>query len=171
MSEKSSEKKFRKRFAGHDLDRRRGHAVSVGAGLGGWLAARGMKPEQPLLDQLWKNWELVMGPDIAPLACPIGHRNGILIVGGEDSYALQELSYAVPEILMRANAFMDALFFHKVELHLLMGKEDLRSVGVTPVPPPPRLQRPPRLGRLNLPADSPAAAAYAAYVRMFEEEE
>lgn len=170
MSEKN-EKKYRKRFAGHDLDQRRGRAVAFHSGLGDWLASRGMKPEQLLLDQLWKNWEQIMGPDIAPLACPLGHRNGILLVGGEDSYALQELSYAVPEILMRANACMDSLFFHKVELHLLMGREDLRDVRATAVPrqsPPPR---PPRLGKLDLPSDSPVASAYAAYVRMFEDGE
>ena len=169
MSEKDS-RKFRKRFAGHDLDRRRGRAVAFSAGLGGWLAARGMKPEQLLLEQLWKNWDDVMGPDIAPLARPLGHRNGILLVGGDDSYALQELSYAAPEMLMRANAFMDALFFHKVELHLLMGREDLRDVRVTAVPSRSAPPRPPRLGRAHLPPDSPVAAAYAAYVRMFEDE-
>ena len=109
-----------------------------------------------------------MGPDIAALAHPLGHRKDILLVGGEDSCAMQELSYAVPEILERVNAFMDEDYFHKVELHLLLGKESLRRVDITPVPVIPPPPRPPRLGALKLPPDSPVAACYAAYVRCFE---
>ena len=50
-----SEKKYQKRFAGHDLDRRRSHTAHIGADVGGWLAAHGMKPQQTLLGQLWRN--------------------------------------------------------------------------------------------------------------------
>ena len=111
-----------------------------------------------------------MGPDIAAIARPLGHRNGILLIGGDDSCALQELSYAVPEILERVNAFMDEEFFHKVELHLLMGKKSsLQRVDITQVPEIPQPQRPSSLGKAQLPPDSPLASAYAAYVRMFEE--
>lgn len=165
-----SERKYQKRFAGHDLNRRRNHTAHIGADVGGWLAAHGMKPQQTLLGQLWRNWDIVMGADIAPIARPLGHRNGILLIGGDDSCALQELSYAVPEILERVNAFMDEEFFHKVELHLLMGKSSLQRVDITQAPPRPSLARPPRLGKAQLPPDSPLAAAYAAYVKMFEEE-
>lgn len=165
-----SEKKFHKRFAGHDLNRRRNHTAHIGADVGGWLAAHGMKPQQTLLSQLWHNWEIVMGPDIAPLARPLGHRNGILLIGGDDPCAMQELSYAVPEILERVNAFMDEDFFHKIELHLLMGKESLQRIEITKTPVVPRPQRPQNLGSAQLPPDSPIASAYAAYVRMFEEE-
>ena len=166
-----SEKKYHKRFAGHDLNRRRNTAAHIGADLSGWLAAHGMRPQQTLLGQLWRNWDIVMGPDIAPIARPLGHRNGILLIGGDDSCALQELSYAVPEILERVNAFMDEEFFHKVELHLLMGKESLQRIDISEAPELPRPQRPPCLGKAQLPSDSPLASAYAAYVRMFKEQE
>ena len=165
-----SEKNYHKRFAGHDLNRRRNNTAHIGADLSGWLAAHGMRPQQTLLGHLWRNWELVMGPDIAAIARPLGHRNGILLIGGDDSCALQELSYAVPEILERVNAFMDEEFFHKVELHMLMGKKSsLQRVDITHVPELPKMQRPPCLGKAQLPPDSPLASAYAAYVRMFEE--
>jgi len=164
------EKKYRKRFAGHDLNKRRSWAAHISSDVSGWLASHGMKPEQTLLGQLWQNWDIVMGPDIAPVAHPLGHRNGILLIGGDDSCAMQELSYAVPEILERANAFMDEEFFHKVELHLLMGKDSLQRVDITQAPELPAPPRPPRLGKAQLPPDSPIAQAYAAYVRMFEEE-
>ena len=166
-----SEKKYHKRFAGHDLNSRRNSTAHIGADLSGWLSAHGMRPHQTRLGHLWRNWELVMGPDIAPIARPLGHRNGILLIGGDDSCALQELSYAVPEILERVNAFMDEDFFHKVELHLLMGKTSLQRIDISEAPELPRAQRPPRLGRAQIPPDSPLASAYAAYVRMFEESE
>ena len=76
-----SEKKYHKRFAGHDLNRRRNTAAHIGADLSGWLAAHGMRPQQTLLGQLWRNWDIVTGPDIAPIARPLGHRNGILLIG------------------------------------------------------------------------------------------
>lgn len=161
-------KKHYKRFAGFDLGKRSGRTSALSDGLDGWLSAHGMEPRHGMLTQLWKNWEVVMGPDIAALAHPLGHRKDILLVGGEDSCAMQELSYAVPEMLERVNAFMDEDYFHKVELHLLLGKESLRRVDITPVPVIPPPPRPPRLGALKLPPDSPVAACYAAYVRCFE---
>lgn len=155
-------------FAGRELGRRSNRMSSLSDGLSGWLTTRGMDPRQVLLSQLWKNWSIVMGP-LADIAHPLGHRNGILLIGGDDPCAMQELSYAVPEILERANAFMDEGFFTKVELHLLMGQHSLRRIDTTEVAPPPPPARPPRLGQLELPPDSPLAAAYAAYVKLFQE--
>lgn len=100
-----------------------------------------------------------MGPDLAPLAHPLGHRDGLLLVGGEDHFILQELTYAAPEILERVNAFMDEPFFHRVELHLLFGKTPLNLAEPTRVAPPPPAPRPPRLGGLSLDPSSPVAAA------------
>ena len=164
-------RKYHKRFAGFDLSRRSGRTSSLSDGLEGWFSSHGMKPQHGMLMQLWKNWEVVMGPDIAAMAHPMGHRNDILLVGGDDSCALQELSYAVPEILERVNAFMNEEYFHKVELHLLMGKDSLNQVDVTQPPTLPPPPRPPRLGGLKLPPDSPVAACYAAYVRCFERDD
>lgn len=162
------EKKYRRRFAGFDLAKRSGRVSSLGDGLAGWFSAHGMQMQHQLLGELWKNWEIVMGPDIAPLAHPLGHRGAILLIGGEDSCAMQELSYAVPEILERVNAFMDEEYFQKVELHLLMGRESLRRVDITKAPSLPPPPRPPKLGALKLPPDSPLAACYEAYVRLFD---
>ena len=164
-------RKYHKRFAGFDLGKRSGRTSSLSDALEGWLSAHGMQVQHHMLAQLWKNWDIVMGPDIAALAHPLGHRGNILLVGGEDSCAMQELSYAVPEILERVNAFMDEEYFQKVELHLLLGKESLRRVDITQPPSLPSPQRPPRLGRLKLPPDSPVAACYAAYLRCFKPED
>lgn len=161
------EKKKRRRFAGVDLAQRSGKMTLLGDSMDGWLSSHGMQPRHNMLSALWQNWDIVMGKNLAPLAHPLGHRGNILLVGGDDSCAMQELSYAVPEILERVNAFIDEEYFCKVELHLLMGKTSLRRVDITeaPILPPP--PRPPRLGNLKLPKDSPLAACYEAYVRIF----
>ena len=115
------------------------------------------------------------GPAVAELgnghgAGHRGARNDILIVGGEDNLALQELSFMTPEILERVNAFMDAPVFDRVELRLVMGDRPLDqmpdiqpSTRVRPAPPRPR-QLGAHLEEMN--PDSPVARCYAAYLRM-----
>ena len=106
-----------------------------------YLNARGAK-NQFQLARLWENWEMVMGPDLAALAFPLGQRKGILLVGAEDNMAAQDLSYMSPEILERVNAFMDGPFFNRVEVHLLFGRTPLDTTRVV-VPPSSRVPLPP----------------------------
>lgn len=148
--------------------RRQDAPLPLSEALAAWLSSKGGEARPAHLDQLWKNWAMVMGPDLAPLAQPLGHRNDLLLVGGEDHLVLQELTYAVPEILERVNAFMDEPFFHRVELHLLLGKTPLNLAAATPVPVPPPLTRPPRLGGLSLDPASPVGRCYQAYLRCFD---
>lgn len=126
------------------------------------------------LVELWRNWEMVMGPELASLAFPLGRRREILIVGGEDNIVLQELSFQTPEILERVNAFMDAPLdapvFARVELRLLMGQ---RPLSLPPEDPQPCRERPAPARPADLGAyfssmrpDSPVARAYAACLRM-----
>ena len=74
---------------GRDKGKRTNGMFSLGGKLGSVLSALG-NGEKLMQVRLWQNWEMVMGPDIAPLAWPLGARNDILIVGGEDNLALQE---------------------------------------------------------------------------------
>lgn len=130
--------------------------------------------EQTRLAQLWRNWRMVMGPDLADLAIPLGTRKRALLIGGEDTMIMQELSFQIPEILERVNAFMEAERFDKVELRLQPGLAVSQArllatnvpSGILPKPLPPR---PAKLGGLTdlLPADSPIGRCYAAYLRMF----
>lgn len=109
------------------------------------------------LVRLWQNWSMVMGPELEPLAFPLGHREGTILIGCEDSPALQELHYYGPEILERVNAFMDEPFFDKVRVELLLGRTPLNILAqhaaeqstapshpMTPVP----FERPEKLGGL-----------------------
>jgi len=133
--------------------------------------------EQGRLAQLWRNWRMVMGQELADLAIPLGTRKGALLVGGEDAMALQELSFHIPEMLERANAFMDAERFDKIELRLagLDARTSLTGAhvpsGIRPQQPLP--PRPAKLGGLIgiLPPDSPVGRCYAAYLRLFSQAE
>lgn len=42
--------------------------VSFGELVRGWLAGKGQDPRREHLEQLWRNWSMVMGPEIAALA-------------------------------------------------------------------------------------------------------
>lgn len=143
----------------------------IGDALKGFLNARGAK-NQFQLARLWENWEMVMGPDLTPLAFPLGHRKGILMVGAEDNMAAQDLTFMTPEILERVNAFMDGPFFSRVEVHLLMGRTPLDTTRLV-IPPSSRVPLPPRpegLGGLldKLDPTSTVGRCYAKYVKLFD---
>lgn len=143
----------------------------ISEALRGFLNERGGK-RQFLLARLWENWDMVMGPDIAPLACPLGHRKTVLLVGAEDNMAAQDLTFMTPEILERVAAFMDEPFFTKVEVHLLMGRAalDLRLVTIAPPSRSPLPPRPANLGALmhSLDPTSAVGRCYQKYVQMYD---
>ena len=144
--------------------------LPAGTRLGTLLSALG-NSEKAMLSRLWQNWEMVMGPEIAPLASPLGARESVLVIGGEDNLVLQDLSYMKEEMLERANAFMDAPVFQRIDLQLLMGRNPLDlppdiypSFRERPVP-----ERPLRLGGPleKMDPESPVTRAYLAYLHMF----
>lgn len=137
------------------------------------LDAMGGK-ERRHLCALWTHWNLVMG-DMEGLGFPLGHKDATLVIGAEDSMALQELSLRSVEILERANAFMDAAFFERVKVELMQGRRDLATPR--PAPPAPALRntlppRPAKLGSLRgkLDPSSPVGQCYEAYLALFEKE-
>ncbi len=124
------------------------------------------------LTLLWQQWVEIMGPDIAALAIPLGHRNHTLIIGAEDNMAQQDLTYCTQEILERVNDFVGEAYFNRVQVDLLMGKADLARVA----PPRQTVRRlpvpePEHLGALTeiLDEDSPVTRCYKKYVQFFKE--
>jgi len=122
------------------------------------------------LVRLWRDWDTVVGADVAELARPLGHREGTLILYTQDAIAAQELTYFVPEILERVNAFLEQEVFDKVRFELLGGRVPLgesRKEGPGALPQRPR--RPSSLGGLvgKLDPDSPVGRCYLAYVKWF----
>jgi hypothetical protein len=123
-------------------------------------------PRKARLARLWQNWSMVMGPELALLARPLGERKGVLLVGGEDAMIMQELVLMRDEILERANAFMEERFFSDAHVSLSLGKRPLDA----PAPAPSRgreLAVLPKLDGSALPGadpDSPAARCYAVFL-------
>lgn len=124
--------------------------------------------------QLWDNWLMVMGDELAPLAHPMGAKESTLVIGAEDNMLLHELSFQVPEILERANAFMHSPYFRQVRLELLQGRRPLYPRGKPDegrVNIPDERVKPEGLGGLRgkIDPESPAGKAYLEYVKSFEE--
>lgn len=121
---------------------------------------------------LWQQWAAVMGPDIALLCRPLGHRKGQLIVGCADAMLAQDLHFAADALLGRANGFLACPFFHGLRVELLRGRTGLDARNAPPTPPrakalPGETQAMPReaTGRLLAGMDpaSPVARAYARF--------
>ena len=127
------------------------------------------------LPYLWENWGMVMGENLSYVAQPLGVHDKTLIIGAEDSMLMHELSFCTPEIMARANAFLDEEYFCKVRVELLRDRIPLYPpVAARPkeqTVPEPR-PRPDNLGQLLgvLDPDSPVGKAYLSYVKSFEGE-
>lgn len=98
------------------------------------LERMGARREQALLHSLWQNWAAALGPGLAPLALPLGHRGQTLLIGAEDGMLLQELQLQGPEILAAVNAFLHSDYFTEVRVslvldHTILGASDARPDG------------------------------------------
>lgn len=126
--------------------------------------------EERLLIELWKNWNMVMGPELSTIALPLGRHDQTLIIGGEDTMALQELTFMKTEILERVNAFMDMAFFEKIDLQLPMGRSLLYQNQIPTASNKKMLQVPKQLSiskdLLEADTNSPISRCYKAYLLM-----
>lgn len=122
------------------------------------------------LVRLWREWETVVGPEVAELARPLGHKDGTLVLFAQDAIAAQQLSYYVFELLERVNAFFGKEVFDKVRFELLDGRVPLglqnNAETSTPIL---RTKKPSNLGGLidKLDPDTAVGRCYLAYVRHF----
>ncbi|MDY7002097.1 MAG: DUF721 domain-containing protein [Thermodesulfobacteriota bacterium] len=122
------------------------------------------------LSRLWRDWNHVVGPEIASLAEPLGHKKTTLRIGVPDSMVMQEMTHYSPVVLEQVNAYLGMNFFDKIQLELLGNQVSLNAtlkaapskLGNAPV-------RPKNLGGLveKMPRDSAMAKCYGAYVRLF----
>jgi hypothetical protein len=142
---------------------------SIRAVLETFLQKRGAAESFRLVG-LWRSWAEVLGPDLASLARPLGHKGSRLILGGEDSITLQEITYFGPDILERVNAFLGGNVFDKISVELIRGRSPLDGVQVGAAAGKIETRRPDRLGGLAplMSGDSAVSRCYRAYVRFFD---
>ncbi len=124
--------------------------------------------EKIQLVRLWQHWPMVMGDEIAALAWPLGSKNTVLVVGGEDAMVMQEISFMQWDILERANAFMGREYFSAVRVQLALDKKPLDELCQTPqkAVAQPLFTPTPLHGNYlkNMPAEHPVARCYALYL-------
>ncbi|MDR2891825.1 MAG: DUF721 domain-containing protein [Deltaproteobacteria bacterium] len=133
------------------------------------------------LVHLWENWPMVMGDQLTDVALPLGVQDRTLLIGAEDSMLMHELSFFIPEIMDRANAFMDENYFTKVRLELPRGRTPLYPPtpggGVSETASPKTSSqrtdlrhKPENLGGLigRFDPESSIGRAYLSYVKSFE---
>lgn len=150
------------------FDRPSPTARGVGELLPDVLAGMGGDPLRMRLVQLWRHWEMVLGPELAPLARPLGHHKDTLLIGAEDAMLMQELHLQSGEILERVNAFMEGPFFAAVKVSLCFQRTELDGI-VAPMPRPlPAAERPQLTGSAleGMRADSAVARCYARFVAL-----
>ena len=143
-------------------------ARGVGELLPDVLAGMGGDPLRMRLVQLWRHWEMVLGPELAPLARPLGHHKDTLLIGAEDAMLMQELHLQSGEILERVNAFMEGPYFAAVKVSLCFQRTELDNI-VPPTPRPlPATERPQLTGSAldDMRADSAVARCYARFVAL-----
>lgn len=131
--------------------------------------------EHSRLTLLWSHWKMVMGEELSSLAMPLGHKKDVLIIAAEDSMAAQDIAMQADEVLARANAFMNANYFSRIQVELAMGRYDL-SRGAHDVRQRPLDRKPPKpdkLGSLSgvIDPESPVGKCYEAYLRFFSRTE
>lgn len=119
--------------------------------------------------RLWRHWPEILGPEIAAMIRPLGHRQSTMLLGATNSMVMQEFSFFAQDILEKANAFLGNAYFQKVQIELMAGRPALDESLLPPIPPRPQAPRPDILGNL-LPCmdpSSPVTSCYRAYVRHF----
>ena len=119
--------------------------------------------------RLWRHWPEILGPEIAGMIRPLGHRKETMVLGATNSMVMQEFSFFAGSILEKANAFLGTAYFQKVTIELMAGRPALDESLLPPAPPAPKALRPEPIGNL-LPCmdpSSPVTACYRAYVRHF----
>ena len=163
-------RRWRDRTAETPFDRPPPVARGVGDLLPDVLAGMGGDPVRLRLVQLWRHWEMVLGPELAPLARPLGHHKDTLLIGAEDAMLMQELHLQSGEILERVNAFMEGPFFATVKVSLRFQRTELDNI-VAPAPRPLPLlapERPQLTGSAleGMRADSAVARCYARFVAL-----
>lgn len=82
------------------------------------LESMGGDPKRCDLVSLWQDWPEVVGENFASQVEIQGHKNGVLMLGVEDSVLMQELSYEIDEVLEKINDYLGEKYFKDIRINL-----------------------------------------------------
>ncbi|MDE5833851.1 MAG: DUF721 domain-containing protein [Desulfovibrio sp.] len=91
---------------------------AIGDSVFALLQAMGGARPKAKFAALWDSWEEVMGPALAAMATPAGHKDRSLLLTAEDAMDIQELRAQADEILALVNGFLKEEYFLKVKIDL-----------------------------------------------------
>lgn len=137
------------------------------------LRKMGGRPGKSRLAELWRQWEQIMGPEIADMARPAGGKGKTLLIMAEDAMMLQDLLFYSEEILQKANEFIGHKYFDNVRGQLQDGRKmEITMEMEEPGPEPGELEAAPQSALAQKPngkylpsmeANSPVARCYALF--------
>ena len=118
---------------------------------------------QGTLVRLWEHWPVVLGEKLASSTSPLGHKKKMLIIGCENSMAIQDVRMQQEEILERVNAFFGKTAFTKLRVELMLNHTDLASPLPKMLNDHDEMPRPNLTGKFlsDIPSDSPVGRCYA----------
>lgn len=141
----------------------------IGSFIRGYLQRMDKDDINAQLVRMWSSWEEVLGPEMADMLKPLGHKKSLLILGCEDSLVMQEMNYFENQILAHVNTFLGLEYFDKVRLELLQNRTPLDHIrpGLDARRHLP--EHPGKLGGLlgKFAKDSPVNRCYQKYVAYF----
>ncbi len=112
-------KKYRK---ARKRKRRSSIPTHVGGQIFALLRSMGGSPQKARLAKLWNEWLEVMGNEFSG-AIPLGHKDGTLFLGVEDSMEMQELGLQSSLILEKVNDYMEEEYFSRLRVTLHITRE------------------------------------------------
>lgn len=103
-------KKYRKR--------QQAHPQKLGTGIYSLLTAMGGSRPKSRLNDLWHNWNEIMGEEISALMSDFGSHGETLILEAENALQLQNLQFLAEEVREKANAFLGEEYFSSARVSL-----------------------------------------------------
>lgn len=68
--------------------------------------------------KLWREWEAVVGRDIANHSTPVGYRRGVLYVWVDSSPRMQEISFLAGNIIYNVNRHLGKKWIRRIQFTL-----------------------------------------------------
>ncbi|MCF8039497.1 MAG: DUF721 domain-containing protein [Desulfohalobiaceae bacterium] len=121
---------------------------------------------------IWKNWSHIVGPRLIELARPLGKRKKTLVIGVENSLAMQELVFYSEQILEQVEEYLGWQPFDKISFELLHNSTSLDQLSLGNDYQARPVKIPDSIGGLKgrLPEESAVGSCYRAYLRLLGKE-
>lgn len=102
---------------------------SISQALQKYIENQGIKTELDIA-KIWNYWSMILGPQLADLAKPLGRRKKTLIIGAKNSTIMQELNFSSQEILDKIYDFLGWQPFDNICFELLEKKTSLDQINI-----------------------------------------